>query len=500
MMPGLMVKCINITMLKIDWNYERTHENIEFMMLERKLYYILGIYTYQGGRLVRADDAGEDCTLSVATDWSEAAQENGEYTWDPDGRMTSDKNKGVTQITYNALGLVETVHTPQGLIRHTYDSEGRLVRRSYGTLEWVTVDMGFTSFTRQEYRESRRVDYLGELMLEDGKVYRRLHEAGWTDGEGREVAAVRDWRGSLRATWTDTGEGGEKVFDNLTGYYPYGLPWADWQGSERWLYGGKELEREHGLWTYDFHAREQDPALGRFRAPDPLADRYKHLNPYLYAAANPITYTDPTGCEVNNIIEGENRKIFDTIVKESKSNPIFANYYSFIENHEETITFAEGGKINKDGTINPAYYDPDTKTVYFCLNPINITSIYEDSYHPYQDLKGTLRDNRNNSEYEAKLIAGKVAFDMSSNDVFIENEWSGGCPYTIPFMERFEKDPSIFTKDNISSPSFLLEYIKGGQEFINIYKERFDRDGVEILYGYDWPVTGVPQPMLDLLK
>ena len=181
------------------------------------------------------------------------------------------------------------------IIRHTYDADGRLAIKSYGTLEWVTVDMGFTSFTRQEYRESRRVDYLGELTLEDGKVYRRLHEAGWTDGEGREVAAVRDWRGSLRATWTDTGEGGEKVFGNLTGYYPYGLPWADWQGSERWLYGGKELEREHGLWTYDFHAREQDPSLGRFRAPDPLAASNPGTNPYAFCSSDPVNRIDPIG-------------------------------------------------------------------------------------------------------------------------------------------------------------------------------------------------------------
>ncbi len=72
------------------------------------------------------------------------------------------------------------------------DVNGRLVRRSYGTLEWVTTDLGFTSHTYQAYREERRVDYVGELTLEDGTVYRRTHEAGWTDAQGREVAAVHD--------------------------------------------------------------------------------------------------------------------------------------------------------------------------------------------------------------------------------------------------------------------------------------------------------------------
>ena len=465
----------------------------------RSLYGLVDDITlsYEGGRLVRADDSGEDCTLSVATDWSESVQENGEYTYDPDGRMTSDKNKGVTQITYNALGLVETVHTPQGLIRHTYDSEGRLVRRSYGTLEWVTVDMGFTSFTRQEYRESRRVDYLGELMLEDGKVYRRLHEAGWTDGEGREVAAVRDWRGSLRATWTDTGEGGEKVFDNLTGYYPYGLPWADWQGSERWLYGGKELEREHGLWTYDFHAREQDPALGRFRAPDPLADRYKHLNPYLYAAANPITYTDPTGCEI----------VYDdlTVPKDYKnelkslysSAPILSYLYNYINESNEKVLVTcmpvfTTTKDNKKIPIGGRAYRNDENSEFAYTIEMNSdpsvrtsNSNVEEFYHIYQ-LMFNKQDDGENKEFEGKHF---VTISLGDASIGANIDYTIDSGYWLDLYSNGTKFPDYYL-----TPEFAAKYVKIGRNF-PINKDAFKPNSP-----YLDKITKVPDSLLDIIK
>ncbi len=38
---------------------------------------------------------------SIATDWSEQTQTAREYTYDVDGRMTSDRNKGITSVTYD---------------------------------------------------------------------------------------------------------------------------------------------------------------------------------------------------------------------------------------------------------------------------------------------------------------------------------------------------------------------------------------------------------------
>ena len=52
---------------------------------------------------------------------------------------------------------------------------------------------------------------------------------------------------------------------------------------------------------YDFHARQLQLPIPHFYQQDPYADKYPHLSPYLYCAANPLRYTDPTGMYFNSV-------------------------------------------------------------------------------------------------------------------------------------------------------------------------------------------------------
>jgi RHS repeat-associated protein len=72
------------------------------------------------------------------------------------------------------------------------------------------------------------------------------------------------------------------------------------QGTQPYKYTGKELDMEHGLNLYDFEARTYDPAVGRFMAVDPMAEKYYHVSPYAYCANNPVSRIDPTGMEWKN--------------------------------------------------------------------------------------------------------------------------------------------------------------------------------------------------------
>ena len=79
-------------------------------------------------------------------------------------------------------------------------------------------------------------------------------------------------------------------------YYPYGgLMGSGSMGVQPYKYGGKELDRENGLDLYDSHARMYDPIIGRTTTIDPLAEKYTHLSPFLWCAANPLKYVDKTG-------------------------------------------------------------------------------------------------------------------------------------------------------------------------------------------------------------
>ena len=82
-----------------------------------------------------------------------------------------------------------------------------------------------------------------------------------------------------------------------TSYYPSGLPWSDGSGvsTQTYKYNGKEFVEMHGLDTYDYGARGDYPAMGRFMTVDPLAERNYSISPYAYCKGNPVKFIDPTG-------------------------------------------------------------------------------------------------------------------------------------------------------------------------------------------------------------
>ncbi|WP_255498807.1 RHS repeat-associated core domain-containing protein, partial [Dysgonomonas sp. ZJ709] len=59
-----------------------------------------------------------------------------------------------------------------------------------------------------------------------------------------------------------------------------------------------ELEQEHQLNMYDYHARQMEPGTGRFMSVDPLAEKYYNISPYAYVKNNPLKYIDPDGKQV----------------------------------------------------------------------------------------------------------------------------------------------------------------------------------------------------------
>ena len=66
-------------------------------------------------------------------------------------------------------------------------------------------------------------------------------------------------------------------------------------GSYKYKFGGKEQQTEFDINTYDFGARNYDPALGRWMNLDPLAEAMRRHSPYNYAFNNPVYFIDPDG-------------------------------------------------------------------------------------------------------------------------------------------------------------------------------------------------------------
>ena len=72
---------------------------------------------------------------------------------------------------------------------------------------------------------------------------------------------------------------------------------------------GKELDVMHGMNTYDYGAMQYNPVTARWDRPDPLAEKYYSVSPYVYCANNPVMLVDPDGQDGVRIVDEENMEI-----------------------------------------------------------------------------------------------------------------------------------------------------------------------------------------------
>ncbi len=271
---------------------------------------VLGI-SLDGNRIKKVQDNIDYDPVSGATDFNDAADATIEYTYDDNGRLTSDLNKGITQIRYNHLNLPEEICFSDGhIVDYQYDAAGKRLGAYYLLAsddvfnDGIGVEGGGVS-VQELVRE-----WSGEFVYENGELERILTDNGYWKN-GRYWFYIKDWQGNNRvivggiSDASATSSGGMLNNPTMTllqakdvnVYYPYGTRFSDVFATttDRYQYSGKEFDRMNGLDLYDFHARQYDPVLGRFTTPDPLSEKYYHLSPYAYCASNPLRYIDPTG-------------------------------------------------------------------------------------------------------------------------------------------------------------------------------------------------------------
>ena len=122
----------------------------------------------------------------------------------------------------------------------------------------------------------------GRIVKKDGAVQPEYHVNDYlcsvrvvTDAHG-EVLERNDYSGY-----------GKRLVSSLTS------PAAEI--ANRYRFGGKEEQGFAGVPWQDFGARMYDPDLARWTTPDPLAEKYPGISPYVYCNSNPVNFVDPDG-------------------------------------------------------------------------------------------------------------------------------------------------------------------------------------------------------------
>ena len=256
--------------------------------------------SYSGYQLHQIEDAVPDILISESADFKNYNNATTEYTYNANGAMTKDFNKG-TDIQYNLLNLPRIVDVKSpvsvGWNEYTYSADGKKLRinrrvvEGYITIPSVAVDSMHMTYKLHPIIAMYVKNYFGNIIDDIGKPMQILIDGGYIEG-GVYHYYLTDHIGNNRLVVDESGAVVQKNH-----YYPFGMPFADGLSPEAqpYKYNGKELDQMHGLNQYDYSARYYDPAIAQFTTMDPLCEKYYPINPYAYCLNNPVRYIDPDG-------------------------------------------------------------------------------------------------------------------------------------------------------------------------------------------------------------
>ena len=244
--------------------------------------------TLNGNQLNRVDDAVAASTYNGGFEFKNGANAADEYSYDANGNLTKDLNKGISGITYNFLNLPNVVTFSDGsTITYTYGADGTKLRTVH--------KIGSTTTT---------TDYCGNVVYENGVQKLLLTEEGYiTLSDSKYHYYLKDHQGNNRVVISQSG-----TVEETSHYYPFGGVFASAGNVQPYKYNGKELDTKKGLNWYDYGARHYDTALGRFMTNDRFAEKYYSMSPYQYGANSPVVNIDVNGDSITVLNYGYIRK------------------------------------------------------------------------------------------------------------------------------------------------------------------------------------------------
>ena len=154
------------------------------------------VYSYNGNQLLKVDD---NSTGTPTEGFNDGSTVGDDYTYDANGNMIEDKNKGITSITYNHLNLPSTVTFANGSISYIYDASGVKLKKTVN-------DNGILTTTK----------YAGSFIYEEDGTGENLrffsHPEGYVepDGQGGYDYAYqyKDHLGNIRLAFKDSDHDG----------------------------------------------------------------------------------------------------------------------------------------------------------------------------------------------------------------------------------------------------------------------------------------------------
>lgn len=432
-------------------------------------------YKYQGNQLYNVHEANTN--LFADNGFKQLATGSGqEYTFDVNGNLTKDENRG-HEIQYNLLNLPKSINNTT--LQYHYDASGEKYNKTYnnGTKETTT-------------------DYIGNFVYVDGVLSYII------TSEGRIIKAastyeyeynLKDHLGNTRVSFKASES--SAIALQYKDYYPFGMAFSgSLNNDNKYLYNGKELQDDvingDNLDWYDYGARFYDPALGRFHTVDPMAEELHNisLTPYHYCNNNPILFIDING-EDWFVNKNTGSVMYLKGVSEITSEVVDQIDQDLIaQGEKDGVDYAgmfsdEGGTDNWDNFGADDMFDTDDNTI---------------SESGNQLMFGESAENFMNDQGYEKVYDQKVT-ERIWNETYTDR--SCGKVFTVPISGRevifkepkltYTNDPASIGIELVSQDKDLASFPVNGALTVNKYKQRVRPGGENKIFSKETNYRGV---------
>ena len=229
------------------------------------------------------------------------------YSYDDNGNLTSEQGTKNKTYTYNADNKLITATISSGsdvtIESYSYDYEGNRITKQINEDEKVFyLNDTYSNLTQVALELSQKNDESYGI----NKYYTRGLELISSDIKDidnetetyKHKIYIQDGHGSVTALVENTTDStAQNCITDIYTYDAYGILLNKTGDTDNdYLYTGEQYNESTGL--YYLRARYMSPETGTFTTMDTYAgtlDNPVSLHKYLYANANPVMYTDPTG-------------------------------------------------------------------------------------------------------------------------------------------------------------------------------------------------------------
>ena len=370
-------------------------------------------YVYNGNQLLKVDDAVSGPYYAGAFHFVDGADESVEYTYDANGNMVSDKNKGIGSIPYDINNQPCEISFSDGRkSSYVYDSEGRKHSVSYNLTAMTSaqplmpVMQSVNAVSANATNGQKTINYCDNIIYDDGETI-VLNDIGYAkyDKQGNLSFHyyLQDHLGNNRVVMNEDG-----TIEQVNDYYPTGALMGSSQNGEvqRYKYNGKELDRLNGLDWYDYGARNYDAALVVWNGVDKLSERYYPISSYSYCLNNFVNNMDKDGKRV--LFAKGTSQVFKqyfkqaiTYLKSHKADGLFAklqasNVTIYIGEQKER---AGGSEFLKNQKM--ILWDPLTCVITSNGNVISATTILNhEADHALQEITNPLQKKKDYETFD----------------------------------------------------------------------------------------------------